>query len=202
VDDKGGDNVIDLKRSKLSIREMLASPAPPRERPADTSGPRPGQPPVPAEVPPAAWRGEDAGTPPEARARHREQGELDLALPDVLDPLPKAGDPYRAHSRAGNKPLLTVSFLLRDATSSRGFSYATFDSIDLLPSPTPSGGPVIVIRFAGLAPTEIRIEGRNLSTLHAYLGEHRVAWVRERGGRDFLEESAAVVSGITMTALS
>lgn len=198
MDDKGGDNVIDLKRSKLSIRELISGPSV-RERPGDAAGPRPQ--PAPAAAPPV-WRAEDAGDPPQARAQHREPGELDLALPEVFDPLPKAGDPYKAHARASNKPVLTVGFLLRDGTTSRGFSYATFDSIDLLPSPAPSGGPVIVVRFAGLAPTEIRIEGRNLSLLYAYLGQHRVAWVRERGGRDFLEDSATVVSGITMTALA
>jgi len=59
------------------------------------------------------------------------------------------------------------------------------------------------MRFAGLAPTEVRIEGRNLNTLYAYLSQHRIVWVRERGsGRDFLEEFAAVLTGIAITPLA
>lgn len=193
MDDKASDNVIDIKRSKFSIRELLASPAPPKERPSgDTPWPRPGPPPLPEPEPI-----ESTGN----ASPSREPGDVDMDLPEAIDPLPKAGDPYKAHSRAANKPVLMVSFVLKDGTTSRGYSFANFDSIDRLPSPTPGGGPVIVIRFAGLVPTEIRIEGRNLSTLYAYLSQHRVAWLRERGGRDFLDESATVVTGITITTL-
>jgi len=181
VDDNGG-NVIDMAQGKVSIREMV--------------GGVPGR--LPAQPPAAAF---GLGV-PEVPAREPEAGGLDMALPDALDPLPKASDPYQAHARVANKPLLTLSFLLKDGTTVRGFTYANFDSIDRLAGDAPGGGPVIVMRFAGLAPTEVRIEGRNLNTLYAYLSQHRIFWVRERGsGRDFLGESDPVVSGISITPL-
>ena len=126
---------------------------------------------------------------------------LDMALPEMLDPLPLASDAYKASSRAANKPLLTVYFVLKDS-SVRGFSYETFDSIDRLPSATPGGGPAVVVRFAGLTPSEVRLEGRDLGTLFDQIGQHRILWIRERGQRDFREESGTVVTGITITPLA
>ena len=181
MDASGGDNVINLKASKLSIKEMLGG----------APGRRPQQPPEQhKEVP----------VPPDLPGFLPEADGLDLALPEVLDPLPLAGDSYKASSRAANKPLLTVYFLLKDS-SVRGFAYQTFDSIDRLPSATPGGGPVVVARFAGLNPSEVRLEGRDLGTLMDHIGQHRILWVRERGQRAFGEDSGTVVTAITITPL-
>ena len=175
--------MIDLARSKVSIREIVGGVTAARPQPAVQHKEEPVLPEMPTTGP--------------------EADGLDMDLPDGLDPLPKSGDPYQAHARVANKPLLTLSFLLKDGTTVRGFTYANFDSIDRLAGDTPGGGPVIVMRFAGLAPTEVRIEGRNLNTLYAYLSQHRIIWVRERGsGRDFLGESDPVINGITLTKLS
>lgn len=181
VDDSG--NVIDFAQSRVSIREILGGV--PGKLPA---GPPPA---TPERIPPAV----PADTP---------GGDgLDLNLPDVLDPLPKPGDPYKAHARVSNKQLLTLSFVLKDGITVRGFTYGNFDSIDRLPGGTTDGGPVIVLRFAGLAPSEVKIAGRNLNTLYAYLSQHRIVWVREQAvERDYLDESAPVVSSIVITPLS
>ena len=183
MDDNGGDNVIDMPRSKLGIREMLGS----------VPGARPGKPleqfkegPIPASAPGKGPDGEG----------------LDMDLPENPDALPEPGDPYKAYSRAANKPLLTVCFLLKDSAV-RGFSYSNFDSIDRVPSPVAGGGPAIVMRFAGLAPSEVRMEGRNLNSLFDYAGQHRILWIRERGERrDFIEEPATVVSKISITRIN
>ncbi len=118
-----------------------------------------------------------------------------LAL-DELHPLPLPGDPYVAFSRASNKPTLSLRFLLADATI-KGFSYVNLDSFDLAESGTAGGGPVIVLRFTGIAVTEVRIEGRHLMALYDKIGHHRIAWVRELPKeRDFREEGATVINRI------
>lgn len=112
--------------------------------------------------------------------------------------LPQAGDPYKAHARPSNAAEATLHIMTRDAHF-RGFAWHCFDSIDLRPAETPGGGPVLVLRFAGVIPTEIVLEGRNLSTLHAYLGQNRIAWVRELPpGRDFKEDGATVINRIAI----
>lgn len=177
MDDKGG-NVIDLKRSKVSIRDLLGgTPGIKPVQPAIEKVPERRQPEVPVAEPPGEG--------------------MDLALPEVLDPLPGAGDAYVAHARAANKPLLSVTFLLRDGTNSKGFAYSTYDSIDRVPGKMPGEGPGIVIRFAGHVPTEVTLEGRNLNTLYSLFSQHRVAWVRERGERDFITTQETVVTRIT-----
>jgi hypothetical protein len=172
LDDNGG-NVIDLVESRVSIREVLGSGTATAER-------------LPTEVP--------VESPP--------SDGLDLNLPDVLDPLPKPGDPYKAHARAANKPLLSLLFVQKDGVSVRGFSYGNLDTIDRLPGDKPGSGPVLVLRFTGLTPTEVRLSGRNLATLFVYLSQHRVAWLRElQADRDFSDDAVAVVSGMSINPL-
>jgi hypothetical protein len=176
LDDSG--NVIDLAHTRVSIREMLGGV--PGARPEQSTA-------APERIPSE----EPADTP---------TGDgLDLNLPDVLDPLPKPGDPYKAHARAANKPVLSLLLVQKDGVSVRGFSYGNLDTIDRLPGEKPDSGPVLVLRFTGLTPTEVRLSGRNLATLFIYLSQHRVAWVREQQAeRDFSDEAVAVVGGISI----
>ena len=98
---------------------------------------------------------------------------------DDFDPLPQAGDPYKAYARPGNKPEITLHVMLKDGFY-RGFAWNNYDSVDVAPSDKPGGGTVLVVRFAGLVPTELRIScGRLLGTLHAAIGRQRIAWIRE-----------------------
>jgi hypothetical protein len=138
---------------------------------------------------------ETAAPPPE-----REMVD-DLPPLEELSPLPKPGDPYKAHSRANRTPLATLHVLLTDA-SVRGFSYANFDSIDLLPSNEPGGGPVIVVRFAGLVPCELLIVGRNLDLLHVQLGNYRIAWIRELPTQgNFSDKTAPLIRRVMIKPL-
>ena len=188
MDDKRGDNVIDMKPKKLSILEMLSTPSPRQERSAAAPGPR--QPPVPPPV-------------PEVEAQPRDQGGLDLELPEVLDPLPKPGDPYKAHARAINKSVLTVSFLLKDGTTSRGFSYATFDSIDRLPSSHAGrrAGHRHPVRRACSHGNHDRGPQPQPALCLSQPGPRRVG-ARAGAGREFIEDAATLVTGVTITPLA
>ena len=135
-----------------------------------------------------------------APARPPEAAEdAGAALPAVDDliPLPQPGDPYKAHSRPDNKPLLTLRFLLKDS-SVEGFAYSDLRRIRLLPG-KPGGGPVLVLRFVEAVVTDVRIEGLRLDAMHDYLGYHRLAWIRELPpGKMIADKTAAAVTGITI----
>lgn len=117
---------------------------------------------------------------------------------EELDPLPRPGDAYVAHARPSNKPVITLHCLMGDA-SCRGFAWANYDGIDLVPAKEPGGGPVLVLRFAGRELVDVVIEGRNLQRLYAYLGQNRIGWIRELpAGRDFREDGTTVITQITI----
>jgi hypothetical protein len=125
----------------------------------------------------------------------------ELALPaaaDDLAPLPRPGDDYKAHARAANKPVPTLRLLLCNG-SIRGFPMGHLDSIDL-EIDGPGQSPVIVLRFAGLEPSEVRLEGRRLDALYDLLGYERIAWVRELP-RDKATNERTVVSGISIRTI-
>ena len=137
----------------------------------------------------------EASAEPEAEARLPEPVKPIAAVEDS-EFLPAAGDPYKAHARQSHKPEPTLHLLLRDGTY-RGFSWGNYDSIDLLPGAEPGDGPVLVLRFAGIMAREVLITGRNLSKLHVYLGQQRIAWVRELPAkRGFADPQAAVITGL------
>jgi hypothetical protein len=129
-----------------------------------------------------------------------DKSKDETALED-LPPLPRPGDEYQAHARSSNKPVLTLRFLLADA-SVRGFSYANLDTIDLVDGDRPDSGPAIIVRFACITGLEARIEGRHLDRLYDQLGHHRIAWVRELPPRrDFKEPGKAVINRISFKLL-
>ena len=97
---------------------------------------------------------------------------------DDFDPLPQPGSPYVAHARPSNKPETVLHVILKDGFS-RGYAWSNFDSVDTAPGDKPGSGPVLVVRFAGLTPTELRITGSNLGKLHACIGRQRIGWIRE-----------------------
>jgi hypothetical protein len=86
-----------------------------------------------------------------ATARHtvletrEDTGSESSAAKDFAS-LPQPGSPYdAAHSRADNKPVPTLRFVMGDTI--RGFPYANYDSIDWLVPDKPGASPAIVIRF-------------------------------------------------------
>lgn len=118
----------------------------------------------------------------------------DVAEPgpwDDFDPLPEPGSPYVAYSRPGNKPELVLHVMTKDGFS-KGYAWSNFDSVDVAPGDKPGSGPVLVVRFAGLVPTELRIScGRLLATLRACIGRQRIAWIREQPAKRGFDGVAA-----------
>lgn len=116
---------------------------------------------------------------------------------DDVDPLPEPDAPYKAYGRPGNKPEVTLHVLFKDG-SWRGFAWSNYDSVDMVPVP---GGIVVIARFNGLEPTELRLCGSNLGRLHVLIGQNRIAWIREhpslRGfGGARADDKAEVITGI------
>jgi hypothetical protein len=130
-----------------------------------------------------------------------------VAMPEAspsdkaADPLPKAGDPYKICGRHGNKPDLTIHFVLKDY-SYEGFSYADFERVRLVASKKPGSGPVLILRFNGSVVTEVTIEGRHLNSLYHWIGLHRLPWIAEHPSpADFADKNAAVISKITIDSI-
>ena len=58
------------------------------------------------------------------------------------------------------------------------------------------------MRFAGIVARQVLITGRNLGLLHAYIAQHRIAWLRELPTQRGLgDTSEAVITGITVKAV-
>jgi hypothetical protein len=148
------------------------------------------------EMKPAAARQPAVETP-------EETGTESSALDDFAA-LPQPGSAYdAAHSRASNKPVPTLRFVMGDAV--RGLPYANFDSIDWQVADKPGASPAIVIRFTGLVAREVVIAGRHLLKLYDLLSHHRVAWVRQLPkGKDFRDkdDKATVITGITISRIT
>jgi hypothetical protein len=123
---------------------------------------------------------------------------------DDYDPLPTPGSPYAAaYSRVSNKPELVLHVMLKDGFS-KGYAWNNFDSVDMAPGDKPGSGPVLVVRFAGLAPTELRISCNDLGMLHACIGRQRISWIREQPSKRGFNgvaahgESKEVITSITL----
>jgi hypothetical protein len=109
---------------------------------------------------------------------------------DEFDPLPHAGTPYTAaYARPSNKPETVLHVLLRDGFS-KGYAWSNFDSVDTAAGDKPGNGPVIILRFAGLAPTELWIAGTNSGKLLSCLGRQRIGWIRELPSKRGFEATA------------
>jgi hypothetical protein len=130
-------------------------------------------------------------------------GGADVGHWDDYDPLPLPGSPYVAYGRPGNKPETVLHVVLKDGFS-KGYAWNNFDSVDTAPGDKPGTGPVLVVRFAGLVPTELRISGSNLGKLHACIGRQRIAWIREQPSKRGFEavaglgDRAEVIASITV----
>jgi hypothetical protein len=124
------------------------------------------------------------------------------AAPEDFASLPPPGSAYdAAYSRASNKPVATLRFIIGDTV--RGLPNANLDSIDWQAPAPPGAAPAIVLRYTGLIPREAVISGRHLLKLYDLLADHRVAWVRELAeGKDFLDKGQTVVTGITVQRIT
>ena len=133
----------------------------------------------------------------EAEATPAKAEPDELPTLDKLAPLPAPGDPYKAFARPANKMVPTLHLLLGDGRRC-GFPYAGLvEGPHLLPGDDPGKGGVIVLRFSASVIVEVTIAGRRLDELHNYLGDHRVAWVRELPkGKVVRDDGSSVVARI------
>jgi hypothetical protein len=123
----------------------------------------------------ARERDGQAATPPAVEAP-AEAGTVPPLEELSLFPMP--GDPYEAYSRPDGGPQHKLCLLFRGV----GFlllDYGDFDSAEYVAAAEPGGSPELVLLFSGLRPREIRLTGRHLRPLGAYLRQHRIAWLRE-----------------------
>jgi hypothetical protein len=114
--------------------------------------------------------------------------------PDDDGELPLPGGEYLACNRLGNKPEMMLT-LIRHNGEMTDFAYGDLRRMDYRLPTTPSGKPVLVLQFIGLA--VVIVKGRRLDTLYRGLHRHRVSWLWELPpGQDFLESDAVVISEI------
>lgn len=170
-----GEKAIGLPE-KFSIEDLMKQAAT-RAAGGDAAGP--------------AGREDDAGDGPDG-----------LPSLDQLSALPQPGDPYKAYSRASNRPLPTLFLVKADGTF---WSYPYSCRVEgphLVRADDAAGNLVVVLRFSGLAGIEVTLAGRRLEQLTNYLGHHRIAWVRELArGKLGVDEGGPVVTGITVREL-
>lgn len=118
-----------------------------------------------------------------------------------FEPLPRAGDAYKAHSRYTNKPELMLG-LITGTAPLEVFAYSDLRRARLLPPRTPGGGPALWLKFVEVEITEVWIEGRNLMTLIDFLQQHRVRWLREcPQGKEPRDPDVAVITRIVLKAV-
>lgn len=131
-----------------------------------------------------------AGCEAEAAEANASAGEMEF------DPLPKAGDAYKAHARVSNKPELMLGLLLTSVPLD-AFAYGDLRRVRLLEPQVPGGGPVLCLRFMEAEISDVLIEGRNLLTLTDYLQMHRIRWLREcPKGKEPKDPAAPVITRI------
>jgi hypothetical protein len=116
------------------------------------------------------------------------------------DPLPRPGDPYRAHARFLNhmaNAARMIHFVRGDFTC-EGFCYSDLRRLRWLPASEPGSGPVLLLRFVEAEITEVRIEGRHLEDIHHWIGEGVMPWVWEQPAGIRARNDAAVITRITL----
>ena len=105
-----------------------------------------------------------------------------LPPPKKADPLPRPGDAYRANAqfinRLGSGERM-IDFVDRECFS-EAFSYADLRRVSWRKSPTPGGGPQLVLRFVAAGVVEVVISGRNLDDIRHYVREGMMPWVWEQ----------------------
>lgn len=108
--------------------------------------------------------------------------------------LPAADSDYSPY-RISNAPEFSLVCIKSDGTM-RGFQYVHLDSdSDFAPD-----GQSITLRFMGLAPWQVTVEGRNLRELFDYLHQHRIPYIRE-AAEAFADDDEEIITKITLTPL-
>lgn len=135
--------------------------------------------------------------PGKAPAEPAPEGDETPVSPEMLAPLPRAGDPYKAHARLANGPLLSIFFLGKGQLPD-GFSYSNLERVRMAAPDVTGVGPMLMLRFTGSETTEVRVEGRNMLGLCDLIGRHLIHWLREHPtGRDDGNDQAVFIRSIT-----
>ena len=174
MSDESGEKVIDLS-NKISIEALIKKAA---ARAADE------------EEAPADFDGEE------------DDGLDGVPSLEKLTPLPQPGDPYKAYARPSAKPLPTLCFLKNDGTV-WSYPYACrVEGPHLVPAGDAANNLVVVLKFSGIAGTEVTLSGRKLELLVNLLGYQRIAWVREQAKAKIGKDSdEPVITGILIKEL-
>jgi hypothetical protein len=115
-------------------------------------------------------------------------GEDDSGLPSLQE-----GE-YQAFARASNKPVYAVHFVT-PAGDVRSFQYAHLDSDSRYEASR------ITLKFMGMEPVRVTIDGRNLWRLYDYLHQHRMPWVMV-ATRDVAADGQPIVTRIGYAAVA
>jgi hypothetical protein len=116
------------------------------------------------------------------RPQHKHRDDSDAELPDLGE-----GE-YQPYSRPANKPIHSIHFITAKGTI-RSFQYVHLDSDSRY------SGEKIELRFIGMEPVRVVIQGRNLWRLYDYVHQHRASWVTE-ASKDFAPDGQAIVTAI------
>jgi hypothetical protein len=101
---------------------------------------------------------------------------------------------YQAFARASNKPVYAVHFVT-PAGDVRSFQYAHLDSDSRYEASR------LTLKFMGMEPVRVTIEGRNLWRLYDYLHQHRMPWVMI-ATRDLAVDGQPIVIRINYATVS
>lgn len=118
------------------------------------------------------------------------------------DPLPRPGDPYRAHARFLNRltadtPM--IYFVLGDFTY-EAFRYSDLRRLRWLPSGKPGQGPVLRLRFCEAEITDVDVEGMQLLDVQYWIGQGLMPWLWEKPpGFKVRDNNATVITRITIS---
>ena len=130
----------------------------------------------------------------EAARRADSLPSADSSTDDGELPLP--GGDYLACNRLGNKPEMMLTLIHHNGEMT-DFAYGDLRRMEYRLPTTPTGKPVLVLHFIGLA--VIVLQGRRLDALYRGLHRHRVSWLCELPpGRDFLDSEAVVITAISL----
>lgn len=120
-------------------------------------------------------------------AAAESDGDEDSGLPSL------EGAAYSAHARPSNKSV-TALHVVTAAGDVRSFQYVHLDSSSEF------SGDRIVVKFMGMEPIRVVIEGKHLWRLYDYIHQHRMPWIRV-AAREFAEEGQTIVSKVTYAIL-
>ena len=100
---------------------------------------------------------------------------------------------YQPFARPSNKPIHALHFV-DPKGEVRSFQYVHLDSDSRFEAER------ITLRFLGMEPTKVTIEGRNLWRAYDYIHQHRIAWIMA-SSRDMAQNGQPIVTRVSFTII-